>query len=56
MNFEDLKNKMNYSAILDSEDIKETYKGFNISDKEKAFNSKEEVEAFLEEAKKDLLK
>jgi hypothetical protein len=44
---ETLREKASYSNIVDKEDIKEVYKGFNIVEDNRGFTSHEQVDEFI---------
>lgn len=44
---ETLREKASYSNIVDKEDVKEVYKGFNIVEDNRGFTSKEQIDEFI---------
>jgi hypothetical protein len=44
---ETLREKATYSNIVDKEDVKEVYKGFNIVEDNRGFTSKEQIDEFI---------
>ena len=53
---ETLREKASYSNIVDKEDVKEVYKGFNIVEDNRGFTSHEQVDKFIAESLKEHVK
>lgn len=54
--FQLLRAKLSFSNIVSADQVKEEYRKFNITDDERGFTSREQVDKFIELAKQNIKK
>lgn len=54
--FNKLRAKLSFSNIVGADQVKEVYRNYNITDDERGFTSREQVDEFIELAKQNIKK
>lgn len=54
--FKQLQAKLSFSNIVSADQVKEVYRNYNITDDERGFTSREQVDKFIELAKQNIKK
>lgn len=54
--FQLLRAKSSFSNIVSADQVKEVYRNYNITDDERGFTSREQVDKFIELAKQNIKK
>lgn len=54
--FNKLRAKLSFSNIVSADQVKEVYRNYNITDDERGFTSREQVDEFIELAKQNIKK
>lgn len=54
--FNQLRAKLSFSNVVSADQVKEVYRNYNITDDERGFTSREQVDEFIELAKQNIKK